>query len=183
MSAAQGATHQPLPPADLVARTARRLAKRLPPHIDMRDLMQAAWVRMLRLPPAAAAVRDPAHQVAHLTLHTRGAMLDELRATDPVLRRAMASADDDTHAELDAVACPAAQPDIAVERAQSLRVLHAAVCELPHPLRMVVLHQLAEVPAHATAATLHISPSRVSQLRADALRLLRLRLARRFAAG
>lgn len=180
MSAAPGALAHALPAAELVARSARRLRRRLPPHVDVRDLIQAAWLRLLCRDTAADAARSADHQAAHLAAHVRGAMIDELRSVDAVLRDAMAAADDDTQARIEAMPCTETRPDHAAELAESLRVLHAAVCELHHPLRLVMLHQLAEVPAVTTAATLRVDPSRVSQLRADALRLLRVRLARPF---
>ena len=163
--------------AALIGRVARRLVRRLPASVDIRDLIQAAWVRLLRLRPDVPAARSDAHQQHHLAAHIRGAMLDELRAIDRPLREAMASASDDTDAQLAAMPCQGEQPQQVAERRESLRVLLRAVDALPPKLRLVMRDQLGQVPAADTAARLGVDAARVSQLRVQALRLLRLRLA------
>lgn len=65
-------------------------------------------------------------------------------------------------------------PEHAVEHREKLEYLFAAVAELPPRLRLVVREYfLAERPMAEIAARLGVSESRVSQLRATALTLLR----------
>ena len=52
--------------APLLQAAARRLARRLPPHVDVRDLVQAAWLRLLRRPAGAdAGCRLTARELTH----------------------------------------------------------------------------------------------------------------------
>jgi RNA polymerase sigma factor for flagellar operon FliA len=71
--------------APLVRRVAARLARRLPAHVVMEDLLSAGTVGLL----CAAARFDPARAGQFDTFaefRVRGAMLDELRAADPLTR-------------------------------------------------------------------------------------------------
>ena len=65
-------------------------------------------------------------------------------------------------------------PDLLVEHREQLSYLVEAIAELPERLRIVVeQYFLAERPMAEIAATLGVSESRVSQIRAEALVLLR----------
>lgn len=69
---------------------------------------------------------------------------------------------------------PAPSPEVLAEHAERLTYLAEAVAELPERLQTVVeQYFLAERPMAEIAATLGVSESRVSQMRAEALILLR----------
>jgi RNA polymerase sigma factor FliA len=69
---------------------------------------------------------------------------------------------------------PAPSPEVVAEHRERLTYLVEAVAELPDRLRIVVeQYFLAERPMAEIAATLGVSESRVSQIRAEALVLLR----------
>ncbi|MCU0674523.1 MAG: RNA polymerase sigma factor FliA [Myxococcota bacterium] len=69
----------------LVRRLAFRLARRLPPNVDVGDLIGAGSEGLVR----AADAYDPARHAsfaAYAEMRIRGAMLDELRSLDPMTR-------------------------------------------------------------------------------------------------
>ncbi|MEZ4253155.1 MAG: RNA polymerase sigma factor FliA [Polyangiales bacterium] len=69
----------------LVRRLAFRLAKRLPPNVDVGDLIGAGSEGLVRAADAYDSTRH-ASFAAYAELRIRGAMLDELRALDPMTR-------------------------------------------------------------------------------------------------
>ena len=74
----------------------------------------------------------------------------------------------------DSLVSPTPSPEALVEHAEKLTYLAEAIAELPERLRHVVeQYFLAERPMAEIAETLGVSESRVSQIRAEALVLLR----------
>ncbi|MCS6797409.1 MAG: sigma-70 family RNA polymerase sigma factor [Myxococcota bacterium] len=69
----------------LVRRIAFRLARRLPPCVDVGDLVGAGCEGLLRAIASYDAARDAAFE-AYAEMRIRGAMFDELRRFDPVTR-------------------------------------------------------------------------------------------------
>lgn len=161
----------PATPA-LVHAIARRIARRLPASIDVRDLVQAAWVRLLAM--KAGPWQSDAHRDAAIAQHAQGAMFDEARSQAWGPRRAPCQAT--PMDELEHHPDPAETPDQVAERTQSMQQLRAAVALLPPRLRDVMTGLLAGETGAAAAARLGVSESRISQLRAQGAKLLRLRL-------
>lgn len=69
----------------IVRRVAFRLARRLPPNVDVGDLIGAGSEGMLKAIDAWDATRAPSFE-AYLDARVRGAILDELRASDVMTR-------------------------------------------------------------------------------------------------
>ena len=69
----------------IVRRVAFRLARRLPPNVDVGDLIGAGSEGMLKAIDAWDASRAPSFE-AYLDARVRGAILDELRASDVMTR-------------------------------------------------------------------------------------------------
>jgi RNA polymerase sigma factor for flagellar operon FliA len=69
----------------LVRRLAFRLARRLPPSVDVGDLIGAGSEGLVRAADAYDPTKHPSF-VAYAERRVRGAMLDELRALDPMTR-------------------------------------------------------------------------------------------------
>lgn len=67
----------------LVRSIAARLVRRLPSQVDMRDLVQAGMLRLLSLTSGRPGWQ---HDVAFVSRHARGAMLQSLRDEDPLQR-------------------------------------------------------------------------------------------------
>jgi RNA polymerase sigma factor for flagellar operon FliA len=98
-SVARADRSTPLPPAaprptreeliavglPIVRRVAFRLARRLPPNVDVGDLIGAGSEGMLKAIDAWDASRAPSFE-AYLDARVRGAILDELRASDVMTR-------------------------------------------------------------------------------------------------
>ncbi|WP_309136440.1 sigma-70 family RNA polymerase sigma factor [Nocardioides campestrisoli] len=105
-----------------------------------------------------------------------GMSLDEVIANDDDIARAqvlsLQGAPDDALDEL--LPADGATPEQLLEHQERLTYMIEAVAELPERLRIVVNdYFLAERPMAEIAAELGVSESRVSQLRAEALSLLR----------
>ncbi len=69
----------------IVRRVAFRLARRLPPNVDVGDLIGAGSEGMLKAIDAWDAARAPSFE-AYLDARVRGAILDELRTSDVMTR-------------------------------------------------------------------------------------------------
>ena len=106
-----------------------------------------------------------------------GMTVDEVIANDDDVARAQvlslhASHDDDALGERLVSSAP--DPQAALEHREQLTYLTEAIAELPERLRLVVeQYFLAERPMAEIAETLGVTESRISQLRAEALVLLR----------
>lgn len=72
----------------MVRRTAIRLARRLPAHIDVADLVSAGWVGLMESLSRAGADMPADELDAYASYRVRGAMLDYLRTLDPATRHA-----------------------------------------------------------------------------------------------
>jgi RNA polymerase sigma factor for flagellar operon FliA len=70
----------------LVRRIAIRVARKVPRHITVADLVSYGWVGLLEAFSRAAADMPNEEFEAYATYRVRGAMLDYLRSLDPVAR-------------------------------------------------------------------------------------------------
>ena len=105
-----------------------------------------------------------------------GMSIDEVTANDDDVARAQVlslhASEDNSLAETLVSTSPS--PEVIAEHSERLTYLAEAVAELPERLRVVVeQYFLAERPMAEIAETLGVSESRVSQIRAEALVLLR----------
>ena len=206
----------------IVAHLVREVAARIPLSVDRDDLRSAGLVALVTAAHAFDASRGVPFS-AYAATRVRGALLDELRATDwatrSVRRRsreieatrqrlatAVGAFPDDTavadalgltpaeiartdadvsratvlslHGPDDAIAdlvsTDSPGPADLVERAERLEYLADAIAELPERLQVVVRgYFLEERPMAEIAAELGVTESRISQLRAKALVMLR----------
>lgn len=74
----------------LVRRTAMKLARRLPSHVTVADLVSYGWVGLLDAFERASPDMDPEEFEAYAVYRVRGAALDHLRSLDPASRAARA---------------------------------------------------------------------------------------------
>ena len=74
----------------LVRRTAMKLARRLPSHVTVADLISYGWVGLLDAFERASPDMDPEEFEAYAVYRVRGAALDHLRTLDPASRAARA---------------------------------------------------------------------------------------------
>ena len=74
----------------LVRRTAMKLARRLPSHVTVADLISYGWVGLLDAFERASPDMDPNEFEAYAMYRVRGAALDYLRTLDPASRAARA---------------------------------------------------------------------------------------------
>lgn len=74
----------------LVRRTAMKLARRLPSHVTVADLVSYGWVGLLDAFERASPDMDPNEFEAYAMYRVRGAALDYLRTLDPASRSARA---------------------------------------------------------------------------------------------
>jgi RNA polymerase sigma factor for flagellar operon FliA len=74
----------------LVRRTAMKLARRLPSHITVADLISYGWVGLLDAFERASPGMDPEEFEAYALYRVRGAALEHLRSLDPASRAARA---------------------------------------------------------------------------------------------
>lgn len=75
----------------LVRRTAMRVARRVPSHITVQDLTGYGWVGLLEAFRRASPDMPTEEFEAYALYRVRGAMLDHLRAADPVTRASRAT--------------------------------------------------------------------------------------------
>ncbi|WP_278247511.1 MULTISPECIES: sigma-70 family RNA polymerase sigma factor [unclassified Nocardioides] len=154
----RGAIVDELRSIDWASRSVRRRAREL-------DATRARLATLLGRPASAAEIAQAV-----------GLSLDEVAANDEDVARAQvlslhASEDDGIEQTL---VSSTPDPQAALEHRERLTYLTEAVAELPERLRLVVeQYFLAERPMAEIAATLGVSESRISQLRAEALVLLR----------
>lgn len=74
----------------LVRRTAMKLARRLPSHVGVADLVSYGWVGLLDAFERASPEMDQEEFEAYALYRVRGAVLDHLRTLDPATRAARA---------------------------------------------------------------------------------------------
>jgi RNA polymerase sigma factor for flagellar operon FliA len=154
----RGALVDELRSIDWASRSVRRRARELD---ETRSRLAAALGR----PATDAEVASAA-----------GLSIDEVAANDDDVARAQVlslhASEDNDLGELLVSSTPS--PDVLAEHRERLTYLTEAVAELPERLRVVVeQYFLAERPMAEIAATLGVTESRVSQMRAEALILLR----------
>src|SRR6266496_140476 len=172
----------------LVRQAVSDMSRRLPRHVRKDDLESAA---MLGLAQAARSF-DPDRGIAferHASNRIRGALLDELRGADWASRsvrskaRRMQRTADELAVELGheptrvQLAAQLGVDTQALERLEEnvhRAYLVDAVLALPERLRQVVRgYFFEERPMHEIADELGVTESRVSQLRTEALALIR----------
>jgi RNA polymerase sigma factor for flagellar operon FliA len=106
----------------------------------------------LRLDVPVATIEASERDVHVATLHSTDAVLDEVGGL-------ASDVDDD--------------PEVVLLRRERTRYLHDAIALLPERLRRVIVgYYLEELPMRDIAAELGVTESRVSQMRAEAVRLL-----------
>jgi RNA polymerase sigma factor for flagellar operon FliA len=154
----RGAIVDELRSIDWASRSVRRRAREL-------DATRARLATLLGRP---ASTEEIAQAV--------GLSLDEIAANDEDVARAQVlslhASEDDGIGESLVSSTP--DPQTTLEHRERLTYLAEAVAELPERLRLVVeQYFLAERPMAEIAATLGVTESRISQLRAEALVLLR----------
>jgi len=143
---------------DWASRSVRRRARDL-------DETRTRLTGALGRPPTTAEVASAA-----------GLTLEEVAANDDDVSRAQVlSLQASTTTSLDElIPTRAPSPESLVEHRERLTYLVEAVAELPHRLRKVVEdYFFAERPMAEIAAELGVTDSRISQMRAEALALLR----------
>src|SRR6266540_4282557 len=161
----------------LVRQAVSDMSRRLPRHVRKDDLESAA---MLGLAQAARSF-DPDRGIAferHASNRIRGALLDELRGADWASRsvRSKARRMQRTADELGEELLPTgeAPPEAVLLDRERRAYLVDAVLALPERLRQVVRgYFFEERPMHEIADELGVTESRVSQLRTEALALIR----------
>jgi RNA polymerase sigma factor for flagellar operon FliA len=155
----RGAIVDELRSIDWASRSVRRRSREL-------DTTRASLATMLGRAATPAEVAQAA-----------GMTVDEVTANDDDVARAQvlslhASNDDDALGERLVSSAP--DPQSMLEHRERLTYLTEAIAELPDRLRLVVeQYFLAERPMGEIAETLGVTESRVSQLRAEAMVLLR----------
>ncbi len=74
----------------LVRRTAMKLARRLPSHVSVADLVSYGWIGLVEAFERASPSMPPEEFEAYALFRVRGAALDYLRTLDPASRSARA---------------------------------------------------------------------------------------------
>lgn len=156
----RGAVVDELRSIDWASRSVRRRAREL-------DATRSRLATLLGRPATLVELSQAA-----------GVSADEIAANDEDVARAQVlslhAADGEGHGLGESLVSPLPDPASAAEHRERLVYLTEAVAELPERLRLVVdQYFLAERPMAEIAATLGVTESRVSQLRAEALLLLR----------
>ena len=163
----------------LVGHLVREMLTRVPAHVNRDDLLSAGYAALVH----AARGYDDERGVPFARFaaaRVRGALLDELRGLDwasrSVRQRAVVFSLQGfaTVGADDMVTEPGAGPEELLIRRERLGYLRDAIDALPERLRAVVQgYFFEERPMARIAEELGVTESRVSQLRAEALTLLR----------
>jgi len=157
----RGALVDELRSMDWASRRVRRSARALQ---SVEDELTGALGRTPSGEELAAATGLSASEVADVRRDADRATVLSLDALEGLGASARASGDD---------------PESVILTREKLGYLHDALAELPERLRSVVVAYFFEqVPQQDIAASLGVTPSRVSQLQAEALRLLHAALRR-----
>ena len=156
----------------LIRRIARRQIARLPASVEMDDMVQAGLIGAWGL-----LQREDEPLDAYLSARIRGAMLDELRRTDPLSRhgRDRQQADSLTFEPLGSHDCvdPALGPEERLSAQQMVTAALAAFERLPARVqRALVLYYESGLPMAEIGAELGVTESRVSQMLDGAIRAL-----------
>jgi RNA polymerase sigma factor for flagellar operon FliA len=163
----------------MVRGIAYRIARHLPPNVDVDDLMQAGWEGYLQARARYSGERG-ASFLTFAGWRIQGAMQDELRRQAQMPRRARQEGRalewlpfDDA---VDSVVEDGPERGATIERERE--ALWAAVDALPERLRQIVRwYYLDGETICVIGRRLGVSESRVSQLSKEALGRLRRRLA------
>lgn len=170
------------PHLPLVGGIARAMSRRLPPTVEMDELINDGVVGLIE----ALGRYDPGRRVGFSTYaghRIRGAILDGLRTRDPLTRacrRAQKAAGDDGIHLLtldEAVTVPgddAAGPEALALEADLHRQVRLGLAALPPRDRQVlVLRMVRGLPLRAVAARLSLSITRVAEIQARGLTRMR----------
>jgi RNA polymerase sigma factor for flagellar operon FliA len=169
----------------LAASIARSMSKQLPRHLDPQDLEQDARLGLMDAALKFDARRNAAFGT-NARRRIRGAIIDGLRRTDHLSR------DERTSIKAEGADAPAGAlhpktadeipgvlvaPDRYAVEAERDRLLHDAICTLPARWRIVIrAYYHGGKTMREIGLGLGVNESRVSNIRARALRRLRQRL-------
>ncbi|MEO3935400.1 FliA/WhiG family RNA polymerase sigma factor [Dermatophilaceae bacterium Soc4.6] len=158
----RGAILDELRRVDWASRSVRRRARDLD---ETRNRLAAILGRIPTTAEVASALSVPIEDIS--------------RNEGDIARASVLSLEGTENSDGPVLASTSATPDQVVEHLELLTYLMEAVTELPERLRVVVTEYfLAERPMAEIAADLGVSESRISQIRAEALVLLRTALQR-----
>ena len=207
----------------LVRRIAMRTIRTLPASLTFDDILSAGWVGMAEALQRRTAEMEDEHFEAYASYRVRGAILDYLRALDPLSRKLRGASRRITEAaseltnrlgrtpnedeiaaelglplpayqellmeiseagfarlELSAAAEPASfdpSPEAVTSQAEIVDGIANAIDTLPERLRLVLaLHYQEECSLREIGEVLGVTESRVCQLHAEAVHLIRARL-------
>ncbi len=210
----------------LVRRIAMRTIRSLPASLTFDDILSAGWVGMAEALQRRTGQMEEEHFEAYASYRVRGAILDYLRALDPLSRKLRGASRRITDAvsdltnrcgrspnedeiagelglslpayqsllseiseagfarlEISSISEPASQdpsPEATTLQAQVVESVSLAIDQLPERLRLVLaLHYQDECSLREIGEVLGVTESRVCQLHAEAVHLIRARLENR----
>lgn len=163
-------------PLELARSVAFGIARRLPSHVDIDDLISAGSLGYAK----AASIHDPVRGPldAFAILKIRGAILDFLRQGPGTPRRTRKNTQD----KMPFIVGMESLPEVSIESVafeavhvqRMLPRLAGALLQLEERLRYIVeRNYYDDVSIEEIAAEMGVSPSRISQLRTKALNKLR----------
>jgi len=179
----------------LVGTIARSIAKRVPPNVQLEDLMAAGTIGLLGCLMRDQNRNDRSY-FAYLKIRIKGAILDELRSQDWLPRKARdrerelrreypgyksaITSFEDLKAPLErnpAIASTDEGPMEALFKKRSAKRLRREVDKLPEQeLKVVHLRYFAELKNNEISELLGVSEARISQIHRNALKRLKPRL-------
>jgi RNA polymerase sigma factor for flagellar operon FliA len=210
----------------LVRRIAMRTIRSLPASLTFDDILSAGWVGMAEALQRRTGEMEDEHFEAYASYRVRGAILDYLRALDPLSRKLRGASrritdavSDLTHRlgrtpneeeiagelglslpayqallseisdagfarlEISSISEPASHdpsPEANTSQAEVVESVALAIDQLPERLRLVLaLHYQDECSLREIGEVLGVTESRVCQLHAEAVHLIRARLENR----
>lgn len=189
-------THLFVSHVHIVERTAHRIYRRLPRHIQLEDLRAAGFEGLWKAIRSFSPEKGVPFE-AYATMRVRGHIIDELRNTDELSRRhrgqvkkaqtaygeqlmfTSISLDSDDRMEW-IVDDSALHPEDAAVRASEVAELNRAITRLSHQEQLVLAMVFVEgLNLTETAEVLDLSRSRVSSIYSGALKSLKGSLIRR----
>ena len=164
----------------LVKRTAFHLKSRVPPNIDLDDLIQAGLEGLVQASKSYDSTKNVTFE-GFAKVRIKGAMLDEVRRlsyatrTTVSLKREQSEVSSDSNQgiigeDID----ESSNPEDQVDRDETLSILQALIAELPERTQLVLnLYYVEELNLKEIAAVLSISEGRVSQILSETASKLR----------
>jgi RNA polymerase sigma factor FliA len=210
----------------LVRRIAMRTIRSLPASLTFDDILSAGWVGMAEALQRRTGEMEEEHFEAYASYRVRGAILDYLRALDPLSRKLRGASRRITDAvsdltnrygrtpnedeiagelglslpayqellseisdagfarlEISSISEPASHdpsPETTTSKAEVVESVAMAIDQLPERLRLVLaLHYQDECSLREIGEVLGVTESRVCQLHAEAVHLIRAKLENR----